>query len=131
MNTPAGKQRIDKWLWFVRCVKTRTLAQKLVNGGHVKINKERCSDCAHKVKVGDVLTVTLPRQIKIYRVVELGEKRGSATQAAELYEDLSPPPLPKSDGPRPLPQAVREKGAGRPTKKERRQTETLLGKEPL
>jgi len=125
MNEPAAKQRLDKWLWFTRCAKTRTLAQKLANAGHVRVNSERTVNAASKVKVGDVLTITLPRGIKILKVVELGEKRGSATIAAELYEDLSPPPIPKSDGPRPLSQAVREKGAGRPTKRERRDTDKL------
>jgi len=128
MSEPEQKRRLDKWLWFARCAKTRTLAQKLVNGGHVRINTERCVNAATKIKIGDVLTITLPRGIKILKVVELGEARGSATLAALLYEDLSPPPILKSDGPRPLPQAVREKGAGRPTKRERRVTDRL--KEP-
>ncbi len=125
MNEPQAKQRIDKWLWFARCVKTRTLAQKLVNGGNVRVNSEREVSASAKIKVGDVLTISLPRGIRILKVVAPGEKRGSATLAAELYEDLSPPPPPKSDGPRPLPQAVREKGSGRPTKRERRETDRL------
>lgn len=126
MSEPTQKRRLDKWLWFARCAKTRTLAQKLVNGGHVRINTERCVNAATKIKVGDVLTIGLPRGIRILKVLDLGEKRQSATLAALLYEDLSPPPPPKSDGPHPLPQAVREKGAGRPTKRERRATDRLI-----
>ncbi len=125
MSEPELRQRLDKWLWFTRCAKTRTLAQKLVNGGHVRVNSERCINAAAKVKVGDVLTITLPRGIRILKILEPGEKRHSATLAALLYEDLSPPPIPKSNAPRPLPQAVRDKGAGRPTKRERRETDQL------
>jgi ribosome-associated heat shock protein Hsp15 len=126
MGEPEQKRRLDKWLWFARCAKPRTLAQKLVNGGHVRINAERCVNAATKIKRGDVLTVTLPRGIKVLKIVDLGENRGSATLAALLYEDLSPPPIPKHDGPHPLPQAVREKGAGRPTKRQRRDTDRLI-----
>jgi len=125
MSEPEQKRRLDKWLWFARCVKTRTLAQKLVNAGQVRINSERCVNAATKIKLGDVLTITLPRGIKVLEVADLGERRGSATLAALLYADLSPPPIPKSSGTRPLPQAVREKGAGRPTKRERRDTDKL------
>lgn len=125
MHEPDARQRIDKWLWFARCVKTRTLAQKLVNGGHVRVNAERCVSASAKVKVGDVLTISLPRGIKVLKILQPGDKRLSAPLAALLYEDMSPPPLPKTDGPRPLPQAVREKGSGRPTKRERRATERL------
>ncbi|MFT6657485.1 RNA-binding S4 domain-containing protein [Maritalea sp.] len=125
MSEPEQKRRLDKWLWFARCVKTRTLAQKLVNGGHVRVNSERCVNPANKIKIGDVLTITLPRSIRILKIVGLGENRGSAPMAALLFEDLSPPPIPKSDGPRLLPVALREKGAGRPTKRQRRETDRL------
>jgi ribosome-associated heat shock protein Hsp15 len=84
--------RIDKWLWHARVVKTRTLAAKLVADGHVRVNGIRTDSPAKAVKPGDVLTIGLERTVRVYRLVGLGQRRGPASQARELYEDLSPEP---------------------------------------
>ena len=113
--------RADKWLWFARIIKTRTLAASLIKSGKVRINAERFSSPSRAVGPGDVLTVTLPRQIKVLKIIECGARRGPAPEAQRLYEDLSPP-VPKSDTIAPsIKPAEREEGAGRPTKKERRE----------
>ncbi len=86
----ADRQRIDKWLFFSRVVKSRSLAAKLVQAERVRINRQKADQSSDTVKIGDVLTITLDRRILIYRILSLGERRGSATQARLLYDDLSP-----------------------------------------
>ena len=117
------KQRLDKWLFFSRAVKSRTLAQKLIETGAIRVNSERTERSDHKVGAGDVLTMTIHDQLRVWRILEAGERRGPAPEAQGLYEDLSPPPLPKAEVP-PL-FAHRDSGAGRPTKRERRDTDRL------
>jgi ribosome-associated heat shock protein Hsp15 len=121
-----AKQRLDKWLFFSRAVKSRTLAQKLIESGVVRVNSERTIDTDHKVGEGDVLTMTVSRRLLVWRIRDAGSRRGPAPEAALLYEDLSPPPLPRED--RPFSAGalvVRDPGSGRPTKKERRDTDRL------
>src|SRR5690606_31474396 len=122
-----ARQRIDKWLFFARVVKSRSLAAKLAVGGKVRVNRDKIAQAAHQVKVGDVLTITLDRRVLVYKILAPGERRGPASEARLLYEDLSPPPALVSEA---LPVAAtpqRQSGAGRPTKKERRETERLRG----
>ena len=125
----AGRQRLDKWLFFARVMKSRSLAAKLIQAGRVRINGEKCGQASDQVKAGDVLTISLDRRISILRVIAPGERRGPYEEARLLYEDLSPQPshddrlLPDAMGP------IREAGSGRPTKKERRQTDRLNGEE--
>ncbi|MBX3531203.1 MAG: RNA-binding S4 domain-containing protein [Rhizobiaceae bacterium] len=121
-----GRQRIDKWLFFARVVKSRTLAAKLVESGKVRINAERVVQPAHAVKPGDGLTITLERQVLVLKVLAPGARRGPAEEARTLYENLSAPP-PKA-APPPAEPAVREQGSGRPTKRERRETDQLKGR---
>ena len=87
-----ARLRLDKWLWHARVAKTRTLAAKLVSDGHVRVNAIRTDVPAKPVKPGDVITVALERTVRVYRVVGLGERRGPATEARDLYDDLSPAP---------------------------------------
>ena len=122
------RQRIDKWLFFARAVKSRSLAAKLVSAGRVRINREKADQPSDSVKAGDVLTITLDRRILVYKVLDTGTRRGPASEAALLYEDLSPPALPKAEmSPYEAAIAPRGDGAGRPTKKERRDTDKLRG----
>ncbi|MDQ0475371.1 RNA-binding S4 domain-containing protein [Labrys wisconsinensis] len=86
--------RLDKWLWHARVTRTRTLAAKLVAEGHVRVNGVRTDQPAKPVKAGDVLTIALERTVRVYRVRELGDRRGPASEAQALYEDLSPEPPP-------------------------------------
>ncbi|PSJ57208.1 RNA-binding S4 domain-containing protein [Kumtagia ephedrae] len=120
-----ARQRVDKWLFFARVVKSRSLAAKLAQAGRVRINGEKTDQAADTVRPGDTLTITLERRILVYRVLAPGTRRGPAEEARLLYEDLSPPP---TDNRNALPDAVppvRALGSGRPTKRERRQTDRL------
>ncbi|MEP7452366.1 RNA-binding S4 domain-containing protein [Phyllobacterium sp. SB3] len=118
-------QRIDKWLFFARVVKSRSLAAKLVSSGNVRLNKVKIDQPSQNIKTGDVLTIALERRILVYEIVSGGLRRGPAEEARELYKDISPPPLPKElsrlDA---LPK--RDAGSGRPTKRERRQVDRLM-----
>jgi ribosome-associated heat shock protein Hsp15 len=120
-----GRQRIDKWLFFARIVKSRSLAAKLVQAGRVRINGDKAGQASDYVKPADVLTISLERRIAVLRVVAPGARRGPYEEARRLYEDLSPQP---GDGD--LPDALapaREAGAGRPTKKDRREMDRFFG----
>lgn len=118
--------RIDKWLWHARFFKTRTLAQNFVTGGNVRVNSQRVEKANASVKPGDVLTF-VRGYVRVIEIVELADKRGPASVAQTLYNDLSPP-APKQDDPdRPAPVAERERGTGRPTKRERRDIDRLRG----
>jgi ribosome-associated heat shock protein Hsp15 len=86
------RQRIDKWLWHARVVKTRTLAASIVSAGHIRINGNRNRDPAHPVKVGDVLTIALNLRILIWKVTGFAERRGDAPAARRLYIDLQNEP---------------------------------------
>ncbi len=124
MGAGVAKQRIDKWLFFTRVVKSRSLAAKLSAGGRVRVNKDKIDQASYGVKIGDVVTVTLDRRILIYKVLDLGERRGSAPEAQLLYENLSP--VPEKTEEKLLPPAEkRDAGSGRPTKRDRRATERL------
>ncbi|NKB83379.1 RNA-binding S4 domain-containing protein [Brucella grignonensis] len=121
-----ARQRIDKWLFFARVVKSRSLAAKLAVGGKVRVNRDKIEQASHQVKIGDVLTITLERRIVIYKILAGGERRGPAPEAQLLYEDLTPKPTQQSETIEAV-QPRRETGAGRPTKKERRETDRLRG----
>ncbi len=84
-----ARQRLDKWLWFTRVVKTRSLAAKLVEEGHVRVNGTRIEQSSKSVKPGDVVTVALEHDVRVMRVVSAGERRGPAPEARLLYLDLT------------------------------------------
>jgi ribosome-associated heat shock protein Hsp15 len=91
----AERQRIDKWLWFARLVRTRSRAARLVSEGHVRHNRVKVAKPSHEVAVGDVLTVALYGRIKVLRICGLAARRGPAPEACRLYEDLA---MPNPDG---------------------------------
>nr|WP_295890093.1 RNA-binding S4 domain-containing protein [uncultured Devosia sp.] len=123
---PVRKERLDKFLFFSRALKSRTLAQKVIETGAIRVNSERTDRSDHKVGAGDVLTMSLHGRIVVWRIIDCGARRGPATEAQGLYEDLSPPALPKAElSPYDAAIAPRGEGAGRPTKKERRETDRL------
>ena len=93
------RQRIDKWLFFSRAVKSRSLAAKLVVAGRVRINRDKAAQASDLVKPGDVLTITLDRRIFVWKVLTAGVRRGPAEEARTLYEDISPPPAPTGEAP--------------------------------
>ena len=118
--------RADKWLWQARFFKSRTLAAKAIQGG-IRLSGEKTDKPNRSVRVGDVLTFQQGRTIRVIRVEALGTRRGPAPEARTLFTDLDPPqPKPKT-GKAPPPGAERPKGAGRPTKRERRQLDKLHG----
>lgn len=84
------RQRLDRWLFFARLVKSRTLAQKLVESGAVRINSERTRSPDRRIGLGDVLTLALGGRILVLRVAACGTRRGPASEARALYDDLSP-----------------------------------------
>jgi ribosome-associated heat shock protein Hsp15 len=124
-----GRQRVDKWLFFARVAKSRTLGGKFAIEGRVRINGEKATHAADIVKVGDVLTMTLERRILIYRIVQAGTRRGPAEEARTLYEDLTPAPAAKDDPFAVAAPGLRDAGSGRPTKRERRAIDRFLSED--
>jgi ribosome-associated heat shock protein Hsp15 len=122
----ASSQRLDKWLWFARVVKSRTLAATLIGQGKFRVNGERVEKPSVSVKPGDVVMSTAQRSVRVLRVATIGHRRGPAVEAQGLYEDLTPPPPPPEE--RPTMPMDREAGSGRPTKRERRLTDRLRGR---
>ncbi|MEJ8474862.1 RNA-binding S4 domain-containing protein [Roseibium algae] len=116
--------RIDKWLWYARVTKSRSLANKLTSGGRVRINGDKISAASKTVRVDDILTISLERRVLILKIRALGSRRGPYAEACLLYEDLSPPPPPKEDVV--LAPAAREPGSGRPTKRDRRRIHAFV-----
>ena len=118
--------RVDKWLWAVRAHKTRTAATAACNAGRVRVNDE-VAKAATRIDVGDTVESRRADQVLIYRVTKPIEKRVGAKAAAECYEDHSPP-RPSRSPAIPPPGGARERGAGRPTKKDRREIDRLRGR---
>ena len=85
-----ARQRIDKWLFFSRATKSRTLAQKLIEAGFVRVNSARTLHSDQQVGPGDVLTMTLGKRLLVWRILACGSRRGPPVEAARLYEDLTP-----------------------------------------
>lgn len=113
-------QRLDKWLWFARLAKSRTLAATAIDDGKIKVNQVRAEKASQTVKLGDVVTSRLAKTVRILRVAGLGTRRGPAPEARLLYEDLTPPPEPTAVGPDARSWGARTPGSGRPTKRDRR-----------
>jgi ribosome-associated heat shock protein Hsp15 len=118
-----GRQRIDRWLFFARVVKSRSLAARFVLSGHVRINGRKADQASDAVRVGDTLTMARGDRILVYRVLAEGSRRGPADEARTLYEDLSPAPAAREPALDMTP--TRDAGAGRPTKRDRRQIDRL------
>ena len=116
MGDAALKLRLDKWLWHARFFKTRTLAARQVIGGHVRVDGARVSKASHAVSPNAILTFAQGREIRVVRVLALGTRRGPATEAQLLYDDLTP----KTESPAPA-----ERVGQRPTKKDRRALDAL------
>lgn len=121
--------RIDKWLWHARFFKTRTLAQTQVTSGKIRVNSERISKPNRTVKAGDVLTFVKADRVRVIEILDVSTKRGPASEAQALYNDMSPAPAKTSSTDPDIPASVaaRERGSGRPTKRERRDIDRLRG----
>ncbi|MGY0487174.1 RNA-binding S4 domain-containing protein [Streptomyces sp. WG-D5] len=116
--------RVDSWIWAVRLVKTRSAGAAACKGGHVKVNGTSVKP-AYALRVGDEVRVRRPGdRERLVKVVRLIRKRVGAPVAAEAYIDNSPPPPPRAVI---APVGVRDRGTGRPTKRDRRELERLRG----
>jgi ribosome-associated heat shock protein Hsp15 len=112
-----AKIRLDKWLWHARFFKTRSLSAKVIQDGQVRVNGTRVTKPASTVAVHDVLTFSQALRVRVVRIESLGQRRGPATEAQMLYEDLSAPPAsPENE----VASAPKYEGKGRPTKRDRR-----------
>lgn len=109
--------RVDRWLCATRTFKSRTVAGQACAAGGVRVNGEVVK-ASQLVRAGDRVSAKCPRGLRVLEVVQLAEKRLSAPAAAELFVDHSPAPPPKLEGD--AARAQRDRGAGRPTKAERR-----------
>ncbi|MCC3775765.1 RNA-binding S4 domain-containing protein [Streptomyces sp. UNOB3_S3] len=123
METAEGAVRIDAWIWSVRLTKTRSIAATACRAGHVRLNGERAKP-AQTVKPGDEVRLRQEGHERVVVVKRLIRKRVGAPVAVECYEDNSPPPPPREAV---APAGVRDRGAGRPTKRDRREMEQLRG----
>ncbi len=118
----AETQRLDKWLWFARVTKSRTLAAQLVQDGKVRVNRAKAAKPSHTIRAGDVLTIAVRGNVEVLKVLALGVRRGPPPAARLLYEVLSSV---AGRSPAQLGAADRDRGTGRPTKRERRLTDRL------
>ena len=118
------RQRLDKWLFFTRLQKSRSIAQKAIEAGHVRVNDARVTQPSFALKAGDVVVLSLDRRDMTVRVLQAGNRRGPYEEARLLYEDLTPPPV-LGEKLNAFEQATRERGSGRTTKKERRDVDRL------
>ncbi|WP_328503583.1 RNA-binding S4 domain-containing protein [Streptomyces sp. NBC_00457] len=113
--------RIDSWIWSVRLVKTRSMGAAACKGGHVRVNGERVKP-AHSVRVGDEVRLRHEGRERIVIVKRVIRKRVGAPVAVQCYVDNSPPPPPREAV---APAGIRDRGTGRPTKRDRRELERL------
>ncbi|MFF9812856.1 RNA-binding S4 domain-containing protein [Streptomyces sp. NPDC014006] len=118
---PGESVRIDSWIWAVRLIKTRSLGATACRGGHVRVNGERVKP-AYNVRVGDEVRLRSENRERVVVVKRLIRKRVGAPVAVQCYIDNSPPPPPREAV---APAGIRDRGAGRPTKRDRRELERL------
>lgn len=124
MTETTPSVRVDAWVWAIRLYPTRSAAATACKAGHVKVNGATAKP-AQPVRPGDTVRALTPGGERLVVVTGLIGKRTSATIAAQHYEDRTPPPPPREERPAPV---LRERGAGRPTKRERRLTDRLRGR---
>lgn len=126
VQVPAGPAaaRVDSWIWSVRLAKSRSAASTACKGGHVKVNGVRVKP-AHLVRPGDEVRVRQGDRDRIVVVAKIITKRVGPPVAAACYVDNSPPPPPREMS---TPAGTRDRGAGRPTKRDRRSIERLMGR---
>ncbi|MDH6237250.1 RNA-binding S4 domain-containing protein [Cryobacterium sp. CG_9.6] len=120
---PLLTARVDSWAWGVRLFKTRSMATAACRAGHVRVNGEKAK-AAQSLHIGDEVRVRSDGFDRILMVSRLIVKRVGATVAADCYVDQTPPPPPREEV---ALVPMRDRGAGRPTKRERRDIEELRG----
>ena len=123
--------RIDKWLWYARFFKSRTIATKFCVGGRLRVNNIIVKKAHYPISVGDVLTFSKGQCIRVVKIEKLGVRRGSAPEAQKLFVDLAPPIFINKRNLTSVSDvssnkiAFRTPGMGRPTKADRRAIEKL------
>ncbi|MER6627064.1 RNA-binding S4 domain-containing protein [Streptomyces sp. NPDC000987] len=120
---PGESVRIDSWIWAVRLIKTRSMGATACKGGHVRVNGQNVKP-SHSVRVGDEVRLRHDGRERVVVVKRLIRKRVGAPVAVQCYVDNSPPPPPREAI---APAGIRDRGAGRPTKRDRRELERLRG----
>jgi len=121
--TDLTEVRIDKWLWAARCFKTRSMAGKACAAGHVKVDGNSVK-ASKAVRVGMNVDVRTPGGLRVLEIAALGDRRGPASEAQKLYVDHTPPPPPREAVD---PQVYRDRGTGRPSKRDRRELRKIRG----
>ena len=118
--------RLDKWLWFARFYKTRANATRAIASGRFRLDGEVMSKPHRAALPGQVLTFIQGERVRVVKIIALGTRRGPASEAITLYEDMSPPVAPRPGKGETAPGfESRGSGSGRPTKRDRRATEQL------
>jgi ribosome-associated heat shock protein Hsp15 len=112
--------RLDKWLWHARFYKSRGLAAALVKSGRCRVDGTSVSKPSRTITAGNVLTFPKADEVRVIKVLALGERRGPAPEAQALYEDLTPARAPRIE-------LLEQRVGGRPTKKDRRDMDILKG----
>ena len=126
MTEDARALRLDKWLWYARFFKTRANATRAIASGRFRLDGEVMSKPHRAAVPGQVLTFLQGDRVRVIRIVELGTRRGPASEAIELYEDLSPAAETRGETAATAREfESRDAGAGRPTKRDRRVTQQL------
>jgi len=123
MGEAPARIRLDKWLWQARFFKSRRLSAEVVAAGHVRVNSVKVARPGHRVGPGDTLTFPQARRVRVVRILAPGSRRGPASEAAGLYDDLTPP---EDDVPR-HPGGARQT---RPDRRARREA-ALFKRDPL
>lgn len=131
-SEPQDGQRIDRWLWFTRLFKSRSLASKAIENGAVRITRAgqtiRTDKPSYGLKPGDVVTLKIRGTVRIVEVVSGGVRRGPASEAQTLYKDLAPPVTSFPGEPEALPSP---RPPGRPDKRDRRAIEALKARDQI
>ncbi len=118
MSASPEKLRIDKWLWQARFFKARSLSAKVVTGGRVRVNGQKISKSSQLVTIGDVLTFPQAKRERVVKITAIGTRRGPASEAQTLYNDMTPEQKAVPSGPG-------SDGKGRPTKRDRRNLDLM------
>ena len=121
------KIRLDTWLWYARFYKSRSLSSKAILSGIVRVNSNKIIKPASKVKINDVLTINHVNTVRIIQIQSIGSRRGPASEAQALYNDLSPDVTAASKS-KDVSEKSKKDTNKRPTKKDRRILDKIVAK---
>ena len=121
------KIRLDTWLWYARFYKSRSLSAKAILSGKLRVNSNKIIKPASKVKINDVLTINHINMVRIIQVQSLGSRRGPASEAQKLYNDLSGD-MTDASKIKSVSEKSKKETNKRPTKKDRRILDKIVTK---